>query len=273
MGFIFREFDKYSIRGKIIDINDSSTLTISVTSPFVGEFEFYCSSEYYNMLYPPAFKYYWISWVGDSEHPSVTEASAYYNTTHKCFYTKESGRESEWELTDFEDIYDDNPHLLTNNMNMQEKYKLFLYKYKPTWHKGQICRFSAYAIDRDKSNLNWYSIHNKQVERHPGDYTWIYDPDSFLAEKWDAESIDNLVKEIRPSKDYLEQLLASYKADEQEAKRKTEKEKWERRWKAIISAPERFQNWLTKYDKIWILLTGSVGALIVKLIIDYFRSN
>ena len=89
MGFIFREFDKYSIRGKIIDINnDSSTLTISVNSPFVGEIEFHCSSDYYDMLHPPAFKYNWISWVRDSEHPSVTEASAYYNTTHKCFYTK-----------------------------------------------------------------------------------------------------------------------------------------------------------------------------------------
>ena len=273
MEFIFNEFDRYSIRGKIIDINDSSTLTISVISPFVSEIEFHCSSEHYDMLHPPAFKYNWISWVQDSEHPSVTEASAYYHKTHKCFYKKESGSESEWELTDFEDLYDDNPNLLTKNMDMQEKYKLFLYKYKSILHKGQFCRFSAYAIDRDNRNWNWYSIRNKQVERQPGDYTWIYDPDNFFGEKWEAESIDNLVKEIRPSKDCLEQLRVSYKAEDQEAKRKTKKEKWERRWKAIISAPELFQNWLTKYDKIGILLTGSVGTLIVKFIIDYFRNK
>ena len=48
------------------------------------------------------------NWMKDNDHPNVTEASAYYNTGDKCFYTKESG---EWEPTDFEHIYYDNPNL------------------------------------------------------------------------------------------------------------------------------------------------------------------
>ena len=200
MAISFHEYDKYSIKGKIINVNDSSTLTISVTSPFVSEIEFQCSSDHYDMLHPPVFSYNWISWVRDSTHPVVSEAAAYYNTNDKCFYKKESGSESEWERTDFEDIYEDNPNLLTKNINvLPEKYQSFLYKYMPTLHKEQLCHFSAYVIKR--TDTKFHSVRGQEVERHPNDYdyTWIYDPDTFRGEKWDAESIDGLVKEIRQS--------------------------------------------------------------------------
>ena len=55
-------------------------LTISVTSPFEREIQFDCSSDHYDMLHPPTFKYNWISWVQGAGHPNETEASAYYNT-------------------------------------------------------------------------------------------------------------------------------------------------------------------------------------------------
>ena len=50
MAISFDEYDKYSIAGKITNINDSSTLTISVTSPFECEIQFHCSSDHYDML-------------------------------------------------------------------------------------------------------------------------------------------------------------------------------------------------------------------------------
>jgi hypothetical protein len=272
MAINFEEYDKYSIKGKIIDMNDSSTLTISVTSPFISEIseiKFHCNSEHYDTLHPPASpKYDWIDWGGDDAPPIAVKASASYNTKEKCFYKKESGLASRWKRTDFEDIYNDNPNLLRKNMNMQEKYKFFLYKYMSILHKEQLCHFSAYAIDSIDRNPRF--INSNQVKRHPGDYFWIYDPDTFHGEKWDAESIDDLVKEIRPSKDCLGQLLEAYKADD----RDVQKEKWRRGWKTIKSTPERLQNWLTKYDKIWYILTSSlVGALVTLIVSSIINRN
>ena len=261
MAISFHEYDRYSIKGKIIDVNDrSSTLIISVTSPFASEIEFNCSSDHYDMLHPATFKYTWISWVQGAGHPNETEAAAYYNKTHKCFYKKEYGSESEWERTDFEDIYDDNPNLLSKNLNMQEKYKFFLYRYMSILHKEQLCRFSAYAIEWD--NRSWRSIKNKQVERHPDDYDWIYDPDTFHGEKWDAESIDGLVKEIRPSRDCVEWLIESYKTEDQEAKRKDKKEKRENKknkWKNRFDRFEQYPN--TIKIIITVLITTFVNQI------------
>ena len=262
MALTIDTYDKYEITGKIIDINNnSSTLTISVTSPFTSVIEFHCNSYQYDVLHPPvSSKYNWIDCVRGDAYPVVAEASAYYSTNDKCFYKKEAGSESEWERTDFENIYNDNPHLLEKNSDMEEKYHFFISRYKSILHKEQLCHFSAYAFSR--SNRGWHSIRNNEVKRHPDDYYWIYDPDSFRGEKWDAKSIDGLAKEIRPSRDCLTQLLKSYEADDREAK----KEKWNSRWKTIKSTPERLQNWLTKYDKIWLFLTSSlVGALVTIL--------
>ena len=263
MAINFEDYNKYSIKGKIIDINNnSSTLTISVTSPFMSVIKFYCNSEHYDMLHPPvSSKYEWIAWVQDDAHPIVTKASAYYNTKDKCFYRKESDSGSAWERTDFDDIYEDNPHLLTKNLNMQEKYQFFLFKYMSILHKEQLCHFSAYAIDTTNRN-NWHSIRNKQVERHSGDYTWIYDPDTFHGEKWDAESIDGLVKEIRPSKDCVEWLLESYKTEDREAKRKEEEEKRENKknkWKNRFDRFEQYPN--TIKIIITVLITTFVNQI------------
>ena len=281
MAISFDEYDKYSIKGKIIDINDSSTLTISVTSPFISEIseiKFHCSSDHYDTLHPPvSSKYEWIAWVRDHAHPIVTEASAYYNTKDKCFYRKESGSGSAWERTDFDDIYNDNPHLLTKNSNMQEKYKFFLYKYMSILHKEQVCHFSAYAMRR--INRDWKSIQNNEVERHPDSYFWIYDPDTFHGERWDTESIDGLVKEVLPSRECLEELLIKkvlpsrecleellkrHDAADEELKRK----EWEERWERIKSIPKRLQNWLTEYSQIWLILTSSLAGVLLKLIAD-----
>ena len=257
MALIIHRYTDYGITGKIIDVNDrSSTLTISVTSPFVSEVKFHCSSYHYDILHPPTFKYNWISWVQGDGHPNEPEASAYYNTEDKCFYKKESGSESEWERTDFEDIYDDNPNLLGKNRNMQEKYGFFLFKYIPILHKEQVCHFSAYAVQRD--NIDSHSIQNNQVKRHPEDYFWIYDSDTFHGEKWDAESIDGLVQEIRPSRNCVEWLLESYKTEDREAKRK------EPFFNTLLDILSRyFPGWLVKG-----VIVTFIGGLIAGLILS-----
>ena len=270
MAINFEDYHIYSIEGKIIDINDNnSTLTISVTSPFVSVIKFYCNSEQYDTLHPPvSSKYEWIAWVQDDAHPIGTKASAYYNTKDKCFYRKESGSESEWERADFDDIYEDNPHLLTKNLNMQEKYQFFLFKCMSILHKEQLCHFSAYAIDTTNRN-NWHSIKNKGVERNPNDYTWIYDPDTFHGEKWDTESIDGLVKEVLPSRECLEELLKRHDAADEELKRKEWKEKWER----IKSTPKRFEDFIGKYPRLlWLVITfGMLLVGIGSLIVTYLK--
>ena len=255
MAITINEFDRYNISGKIVNKHrNSSTFTIFVTSPFTCEIKFYCSPENYDMLHPPvSSKYNWISWVQGDGHPSVSEASAYYNTTDKCFYKKESGSASEWEAIDFEDIYDDNPNLLNRNTNRRrDQYDFFLNKYVSILQKEQLCEFSAYALHESRS------VHNIQVERRPDEYYWIYDPNSFYAKKWSAESIDDLVKEIRPSRECLKQLLKSYKDGDRKAKR----EKWKKRWQGFKSTPKRLQNWLAEYDKLMIGLGGLIIGII-----------
>ena len=111
-------------------------------------------------------------------------------------------------------------------------------------------------------NTNWCSVQSPQVKRHPGDYEWIYDPDTFRVEKWGTESIDDLVKEIRPSRETVEYLSKSYEDDDQKAK----KEKWNRMLnrigRTIKSTPKRLQNWLAEYDKLIIGLGGLIiGAI------------
>lgn len=271
MAFIFDKYDEYGIDGKIIDINDrSSTLTISVTSPFTSVIKIHCIPEHYNTLHPPlTSKYNWIDWVAGDGHPSAREASVYYNTSHKCFYKKESSRESEWERADFEDIYnDDDPYLFVKHLDVPEKYQFFLYKYKSILHKEQVCHFSAYAIRR--INRDWKSIQNKEVERHPEDYTWIYDPDSFYGEKWDAESIDGLVKEILPSRECLEESLKRHDAANDELRRK----EWKKKWKRIKSIPKRVENLIAEYPRsLWLIISIGMfligmGTLIVSILKD-----
>ena len=114
-----------------------------------------------------------------------------------------------------------------------------------------------------KSQYTWLGIkkdlhRTPNVKRHPEDYTWIYDPDSFHIEKWNTESIDSLVKEIRPSRDCLKQLRKTYRADD----RKTIVEKLKRIGIAIKYAPRRFWNLLSKDGKLVIRLAIALGTLI-----------
>lgn len=263
---IIDETDGYYIMGKIIGINNN-TLTISVTHPFTEKIDFYCNVDYYEQIHPPKSVEY--NWEGLREsHLTITEASAYYNTDHKSFFKKESSTESEWKAIDFEDIYDSNPNLLKNEQKYPEKYIFFTDKYLQTLHKGQLCRFTAYAID--KSNRNNHSVQNKLVEKFPNEYFWIYDPDSFFTERWTTESIDNLVQETRPSRDCVNQLSEFYEVDDRRAK----EEKRDRRWKTIKSTPQRLQNLLTKYDKLMIGLGGLiVGAIAASVaLLTYLKS-
>ncbi len=272
MELTIKKYDVYDISGKIIDINaDRGIFTISVTHPFTCEIKFHCERGHYYQLHPvPSIyadpsKYNWMNL--DNDHPNVTEASAYYNTGDKCFYTKESGTESEWKREDFEDIYYDNPNLFKKDSDRWlAEYFFFLRRYRSILHKEQLCEFSAYALHENRS------VHNIQVKRRPDEYYWIYDPDSFKAKKWDTESIDDLVKEIRPSRETVEHLSKSYEEDDQKAKR----EKWKKRGQWFKSAPKRLQNWLTEYNTLMIaiitLASGAIGAEIIKAIISMITS-
>ena len=147
---IINERDGYYIMGKIISINRNS-LTISVTSPFTKKIDFHCSGSYYERIHPPkSFEY---DWEGlRNSHPIITEASTYYNTVHKSFFKKESGTESEWKVIDFEDNYDRDLNLHNKEQKVLEKYYFFTDRYLLTLHKGQLCRFVAYAFDKNNRN-------------------------------------------------------------------------------------------------------------------------
>ena len=245
--------DSYWIRGKIIDIDgDRGIFTISVTHPFTCEIKFHCESGHYYLLHPISSMYEGPSkynWFGlDETHPPGTGASAYYNTERKCFYKKESGTESEWKHEDFEDIYYDNPNLFKKSLDSRwlAKYFFFLRRYRSILHKEQLCEFSAYALDKN------CSVKSRQVERYPNDYYWIYDPDTFEGKKWDTESIDDLVKEIRPSRECLKQLLKSYRDDDWKAIKENLKRIVER----IKSTPKRIEDSIGKYPRsLWFILT------------------
>lgn len=267
--------DRYLIKGKIVDMPGDGTLVIFVTHPFSSKIKFTCFPIQYNYIHSSRLsKYNWLG-LNRGSHPQVWEASAYYNTEQKSFYKKESGGESdgesEWKAADFEDIYHDNSRLLTNDLHSyQKEHKFFVDRYIPILQKEQPCEFSAYAL-QEINEGNRQSVNSSQVERYPNDrdYLWIYDPDTFCAEKWDTESIDDLVKEVRPSKECVKQLLKSYEDDDRKAK----KEQRNRVWETIKSTPKRFEDFLRKYKQSTIGLGGViVGAILaIVALLTYFK--
>ena len=166
-------------------------------------------------------------------------------------------------------IYASNPNLIKNEQKVPDKYYFFLDRYLHTLHRGQLCRFIAYAIDKNNSNNG--STSGILVEEYPDRFLWIYDPDSFSSEEWTTESVDDLVQEIRPSRDCVKRLLKSYKDDDLTAR----KEKLDKIWKTIKSAPERLQNFLNKYDKLTIGLGSLIfGAILATIaILTYLHKN
>lgn len=267
--------DRYLIKGKIVDIPGDGTLVIFVTDPFSSKIEFTCFPMQYNYIHSSRLsKYNWLG-LGRGSHPQAWEASAYYNTEQKSFYKKESDSESngesEWKVADFEDIYRDNSRLLTNDLHSyQKEHKFFVDRYIPILQKEQPCKFSAYAL-QEINEGNWQSVNSSQVERYPNDrdYLWIYNPDTFRGKKWDTESIDDLVKEVRPSKGCVKQLLKSYEDDDRKAK----KEQRNKVWETIKSTPKRFEDFLGKYKQSTIGLGGViVGAILaIVALLTYFK--
>ena len=83
-----------------------------------------------------------------------------------------------------------------------------------------------------------------------------------MEKKWEAESIDGLVKEIRPSRECVEWLIESYKTEDQEAKRKDKKEKRENKknkWKNRFDRFEQYPN--TIKIIITVLITTFVNQI------------
>ena len=271
MAITINTHDRYLIKGKIVDIANNGALVIFVTYPFSSKIEFTCFPMEYNYIHSSRLsKYNWLG-LNSGSHPQVWEASAYYNTEQKNFYKKESAGESEWKATDFEDIYYDNSRLLTNDLHSyQKEHKFFVDRYIPILQKEQACAFYAYALQKTNEG-NRQSVNSSQVERYPDDrdYLWIYDPDTFYLEKWGTESIDDLVKEVRPSKECVKQLLKSYEDDDRKAK----KEKWNKVSETIKSTPKRFEDFLRKYKQSTIGLGGViVGAILaIVALLTYFK--
>ena len=263
MGTTIHQRDRYFIKGKISETPSRDALIIFVSQPFSCKIEFTCFPTQYNYIHSSRLsKYDWLDL--HREHPPCWRAAAYYNTEHKHFYKKESADESsgnpEWKVTDFEDIFYDNSHLRTNEFHSQQKeHKFFLDRYIPILQKGMLCSFYAYALE-EVDEGNWKSVHSKQVKRYPNDYDdhWIYDPDSFCIEEWNAESIEGLVKEILPSRECLEELLKRHDAADEELKKEKRKER--REW--IKSIPKRIENRLQSYPRtLWLIISGGTLAL------------
>lgn len=209
--------DKYFIKGKIIEA-DNDTLVVCVTQPFSCQIKFMCYPAHYNYIHSSRLsKYNWLG-LDRGSHPESLGASAYYNAEQKTFYKRESDSESEWEISDFEDIYRDNSHFRTNDLySYQKEHKFFVDRYIPILQEGQSCTFYAYAL-QETNEKGYQSVYNSQVKRHPDDpeYRWIYDPDTFYVGKWGPESIDDLVKETLPSRECLEKLLKRHDAADDE---------------------------------------------------------
>ena len=135
----------------------------------------------------------------------------------------------------------------------------------PILQKGQLCHFYAYVLHR--TNKDWCSVYSQQVNRYPDDYDyfWIYDPDTFHAEKWNTESIDDLVKKIRPSRETVEYLSKSYEEDD----RKVKREEWKRKWQGVKLIPKHVEDFMGKYPRLlWSIITFGtflvgIGSLIV----------
>lgn len=89
------------------------------------------------------------------------------------------------------------------------------------------------------------------------------------SEKWDEASIDDLVKETRPSRETVEYLFRGYKRDDRDA----DIEEWKRRWERIKSTPKRVENFLRRYRRLsWLIITFGtllvgIGSLIVAYLI------
>ena len=135
-------------------------------------------------------------------------------------------------------------------------------KYMKILHKGQSCVFSAYALDEEGKSVN-----SRGVENRPDEYMWICDSNSFKAEKWDEASIDDLVKEIRPSRKCLKQLLKSYRADFWKSVRR--KLRGLGRW--CRTRPKTFWNWLK--ENHWVVI--ALGTLITAIFyaLNYFTNR
>ena len=276
------EYYAYALKGIFIKKGDgdNANLVISVTDPFTCEIDFQCNSDKYNRLHPPRSKdrskskYTWLGLNSDLHLTPGGAAdyynnSVYYNVEDKCFYKKGADDTSGWERTDFEEIYYDNPNFLKKDA-IQASYEHFRDRYRAILHKGMLCNFKAYALEK-KDDGSFRSSSTNNVKRHPEDYTWIYDPDSFHIEGWNTESIDSLVKEIRPSRDCLEQLRETYDADDRKAKDEKRKRRCEK-GKAIL---KRFWTWLNKDDSWVIRLCKWIIALLpliaaVITILNYF---
>ena len=265
MGITIRQNDRYFIKGKIVETASNGTLVIFAAQPFSCEIKFTCFPIQYNCIHSSRLsKYNWLGVSGGS-HPGTWEAAAYYNTAG-YFYKKESASESdgnpEWKTADFEDILYDNSHLRTNDSHSyQKEHKFFEDRYIPILEKGMLCSFYAYALEEvDEGNLK--SVHSKQVERHPNDYDdrWIYDPDSFRIEEWNAESIEGLVREILPSRECVEDLRKRHRAIDKESRRK----QWRELCESIKSIPKRIENHLQEYSRLsWFII--NLGILLITI--------
>lgn len=129
------------------------------------------------------------------------------------------------------------------------KYEFITRKYMEILHKEQKCCFYAYALNQEGN-----SVKNRGVETRPDEYNWIYDPNNFTAEKWDTETIDDLVKEIRPSMGCVMQILKSYVGDF-----------WKSMWKTLgrwcQTPPKKFWNWLKENYTAVIALAAIIGII------------
>ncbi len=269
-------------------------LKILVNHPFNAEISIIMNTDTWNKYVNYSVSRNWRGFLDN--HPKECNSMDFYcNPQEGKFYMGSSTDDknySVWEETTLEKI--------VNISRLAWEFSRHIHTDYNRLHAGQTCEFYAYAID---NNDRLYKP--STIEDNFPKYKWIYNPLTFKAHDITSESIehliaktpppklvadkiilnhiqefqhsktnglniDGLVKEIRPSRECLKQLLESYEAEDQ----KTWVEKWKKRWQGIKSSPERFRIWLDKYDKMMIGLGGLIVGVILATfaILTYFKN-
>lgn len=133
---------------------------------------------------------------------------------------------------------------------------------------GQICEFSAYAID---NNNRLYKP--STIDEDFSKYKWIYNPFTFKAEDITDESIEYLIAEIGISKLVFDRIVQKYKSERKQLR----KEGRQRLKQKIKTAIPKLWKKLTGYDNlqktliivtIFLLITNIVtGILYLNLLL------
>ena len=267
MGTGFENMKQYGEKmiGKFSHKPHGNGIVISVTNPFVEEIcidvdnDFYREySETYLHLEPQA---------TDPDIQGIA-LRVYYNTQDKCYYksqwgtTEESGWGCTWVETDRDSI--------TTHVRRSEQLQALFRRYSEI-HKGQLCYFTAYAVD-PKGDPTLPSIVESMFDRHK----WFYNPFSFEVELLDQDTIDDFVAETPISKEMTDKMVLHHKEQAEIKRQKEEEDKKKKKDEKRAAVVNKITAHFEKYEKIYKYGLGGgilwfISILVQLLIIIFNR--